>query len=124
MTASSTPINIRHWANGGKTSLDNLVLLCRRHHRLVHEGGFGVERIADGATQFTRPNGRVIAEHAQLPDARTIDGLRNSIPDARGQPIDAEDWTIPEGVLNLDLAISGLLRFEERGRVTNLDTHS
>ena len=54
--------HIRHWANGGETSLDNLALLCRRHHRLVHEGGFGVARIANGALRFTRPDGRVIAE--------------------------------------------------------------
>jgi len=108
--------HIQHWANGGMTSLDNLVLLCRRHHRLVHEGGFGVERIADGALRFTRPDGHVIAEHPRLPAARAIDGLRNPIFSASGQPIDAADWIIPEGVLNLDLAVSGLLRFEERGR--------
>jgi 5-methylcytosine-specific restriction endonuclease McrA len=29
--------HIRHWADGGTTSLDNLVLLCRQHHRAVHE---------------------------------------------------------------------------------------
>ena len=108
--------HIRHWADGGETSLDNLALLCRRHHRLVHEGGFGVERIADGALRFTRPDGRVIAEHQRLPDAPAIDGLRNLIFGARGQPIDAADWIIPEGALNLDLAVSGLMRFEERGR--------
>jgi hypothetical protein len=108
--------HIRHWANGGKTSLDNLILLCRRHHRLVHEGGFGVEPVADGVIQFTRPDSRVIAEHPRLPDARAIDGMHNSIPGAHDQPIDAADWIIPEGVLNLDLAVSGLMRFEERGR--------
>ncbi len=36
--------HIHHWAQGGETSVDNLVLLCRHHHRLVHEGGFGVAR--------------------------------------------------------------------------------
>ncbi|HEV7680023.1 MAG TPA: DUF222 domain-containing protein [Candidatus Dormibacteraeota bacterium] len=32
--------HVRHWADGGETRLDNLVLLCRRHHRVVHEGGW------------------------------------------------------------------------------------
>jgi hypothetical protein len=35
--------HIRHWADGGTTSIDNLVLLCRRHHRLVHHRRFTVE---------------------------------------------------------------------------------
>ena len=30
--------HVKHWADGGETKLDNLVLLCRRHHRLIHEG--------------------------------------------------------------------------------------
>ena len=45
--------HIVHWADGGETSLNNLVLLCRRHHRLVHEGGFGVHTKADGQVFFT-----------------------------------------------------------------------
>jgi hypothetical protein len=40
--------HIRHWADGGETSMDNLLLLCRRHHRLVHEEGFGLNRGTDG----------------------------------------------------------------------------
>ena len=32
--------HILHWISGGETNLDNLVLLCRRHHRMVHEGGW------------------------------------------------------------------------------------
>jgi hypothetical protein len=32
--------HIQHWADGGKTEMDNLVLLCRRHHRMVHEEGW------------------------------------------------------------------------------------
>ena len=34
--------HIQHWAQGGPTTLSNLVLLCRRHHRAVHEEGFQV----------------------------------------------------------------------------------
>ncbi len=36
--------HVHHWAQGGETTLGNLVLLCRRHHRLVHEGGYRVDR--------------------------------------------------------------------------------
>jgi hypothetical protein len=40
--------HIEHWVDGGVTSLDNLVLLCRGHHRAVHEGGFTVRRHETG----------------------------------------------------------------------------
>jgi len=73
----------------------------------VHEGGFGVERIADGALRFTRPDGRVITEHPRLPDARDIEDFRH-------QPIDAADWIIPGDALDLGLAISGLIQSGER----------
>ena len=49
--------HIEHWVDGGATSLDNLVLLCRRHHRLVHEGGFTLERQADGTVAFFYKDG-------------------------------------------------------------------
>jgi len=49
--------HVHHWSDGGATSLDNLVLLCRRHHRAVHEGGFGVIRGLDGVLTFLRPDG-------------------------------------------------------------------
>jgi hypothetical protein len=44
--------HIIHWADGGETSLDNLVLLCRHHHHLVHEGGFDCRRSKDGEIWF------------------------------------------------------------------------
>jgi hypothetical protein len=37
------PHHIKHWADGGAKTLDNLVLLCRRHHRRVHEEGWKLE---------------------------------------------------------------------------------
>jgi hypothetical protein len=54
--------HIRHWAHGGPTTLSNLTLLCRRHHRAVHEEGFQVDREPDGALRFRRPDGRLLAE--------------------------------------------------------------
>jgi len=38
--------------------LSNLAMLCRRHHRAVHEEGFQIERLADGELCFGRPDGR------------------------------------------------------------------
>jgi hypothetical protein len=40
--------HLRHWIDGGPTALWNVWLLCRRHHRLVHEGGWRLERDPDG----------------------------------------------------------------------------
>jgi hypothetical protein len=56
--------HVRHWADGGETRLDNLVLLCRRHHRLVHEDGFGVHPGADGEFVFTDPDGKMLPQAA------------------------------------------------------------
>jgi hypothetical protein len=54
--------HIRHWAHGGPTTLSNLTMLCRRHHRAIHEEGYQVERQPDGELQFRRPNGWIIPE--------------------------------------------------------------
>jgi len=52
----------RHWANGGPTTLSNLAMLCRRHHRAVHEEGYQVERQIDGELRFRRPDGRLLPD--------------------------------------------------------------
>ena len=56
--------HLRHWAQGGPTTMSNLALLCRRHHRMVHEEGYEVERSPDGALEFRRPDGRAIPDIA------------------------------------------------------------
>jgi len=61
--------HIRHWAQGGPTTLSNLVLLCRRHHRAVHEEGYQVDRQPDGELRFRRPDGRVIPNVPRPPEA-------------------------------------------------------
>ena len=40
--------HVKHWANGGETKLDNLITLCGFHHRLVHEGGYGLSAPTTG----------------------------------------------------------------------------
>ena len=59
--------HIDHWADGGRTALDNLVLLCRRHHRAVHEEGFRVEVDAGGEVSFRRPDGRALPSAPAAP---------------------------------------------------------
>lgn len=46
-----------HWAHGGETRLDNLVLLCWHHHRLVHEGGYAIEDAPNGELRFRNRHG-------------------------------------------------------------------
>jgi hypothetical protein len=57
--------HVTHWADGGETALDNLVLLCRPHHRAVHED-FSVE-MADGRPVFSRPDSTRLDEDRAPP---------------------------------------------------------
>jgi hypothetical protein len=52
--------HVRHWSAGGETSLDNLMLLCSRHHRLVHEGRFQIDKDYRDRWIFKRPDGRAV----------------------------------------------------------------
>ena len=83
--------HVKHWANGGETSLDNLILLCPTHHRLVHEGGFDVQRLDDGMFRFTNPHGLAIRpprrQATSSPDTIIIQN------DALGLAIDCETAT-------------------------------
>jgi hypothetical protein len=52
--------HIRHWAAGGPTDAENLVMLCGYHHRLVHDAGWRMKPRNDGALEFVRPDGHAI----------------------------------------------------------------
>jgi hypothetical protein len=52
--------HIVHWADGGETRLENLLLLCRGHHRAVHEGRVRVCRGADDSVAFFTAGGRAL----------------------------------------------------------------
>ncbi len=91
--------HIEHWLSGGETSLGNLVLLCRRHHRCLHELGFGLLRAEDGTLVFTDPQGRRI--HASM-----------RISSERGDPVELppSPWPITEEEIDYDACIDVLLQ--------------
>ena len=105
--------HVKHWADGGRTALDNMVLLCRRHHRAVHEEGFRVTLDADGGVQFVGPDGHPLPEAPPAPAwtgpalQPTNDGLAEA-----GIEIDADTATPTwRGErLDLDYAMSVLWR--------------
>lgn len=59
--------HIQHWANGGETKPSNLLLLCRFHHRAVHEGGHTIQRLDDGALRFVDATGEVVSPECTQP---------------------------------------------------------
>jgi len=61
--------HIRHWADGGETTLRNLVEAWGFHHGRLHEGGFGLARGADATRVFRRPDG------ARIPSAPLADAI-------------------------------------------------
>jgi hypothetical protein len=95
--------HIDHWAHGGETSLDNLVLLCGSHHRLLHEGGIGVTRTASGRLEFRDGKKRVVD---RVPETVEVQGealgaierwvaaanlridAQTNFPDWDGSPVD------------------------------------
>jgi hypothetical protein len=109
--------HIHHWARGGRTDLGNLVLLCRHHHRLLHEGGFSVEARPRGRLVFRRPDGHALpavpsprrGDHHELRRRNRRAGLaiddKTSEPDWYGDPLD------------LDYAVDGLAAAD--GRLTS-----
>ena len=62
--------HIRHWADGGETSLENLITLCRYHHRALHRDEYRIERDAGGEPIFVDSRHRPIppAIHPQFED--------------------------------------------------------
>ena len=79
----------------------------------MHEHGFGVERTADNDIRFSRPDGRLIEEHPQLPATGSIEGLQRGNRKT-GEAIDAASWIIPGDTLDYGMAIEGLMWKQEQ----------
>jgi hypothetical protein len=105
--------HIHHWADGGETRLNNLVLLCRHHHRMVHEGGYGVRMLPSGNVEFTWPDG---ARMPFGPDTR----FRGNVFEMEAQNRQAgieitPETTVPYWLgesMDCDMAVEGLIQRE------------
>jgi len=111
--------HIVHWADGGATELDNLVLLCRYHHVLVHEKGFGCQRTERGEVAFTTPAGSRMPAAGELPalfeqDVRRGLEARNH---RRGIHVTAHScWSLSGGGrYDLHWVVEGLYREARHG---------
>ena len=90
--------HVEHWADGGATRLDNLVLLCRRHHRAIHEGGFRVTRGRAGALTFLRPDGAPLQAAPAVPTGLPL-GLRALTPATETLPTwDGTRFDLPSAI--------------------------
>jgi Domain of unknown function (DUF222)/HNH endonuclease len=107
--------HVDHWANGGHTDLSNLVNLCSHHHRLLHEGGYRIERGAHGALRFRRPDGRAMPTHPPRPT-----GEPHQIPNRNRQHgLDITHQTCMPQIyagdkLDLHLVVAGLADTDPR----------
>ena len=59
--------HIRYWSHGGTTSLDNMIRLCRHHHRHIPEHGYLITVATGGTFTFHRPDGTPIPPVHPLP---------------------------------------------------------
>ncbi|MEX2529378.1 MAG: HNH endonuclease, partial [Gemmatimonadota bacterium] len=82
--------HIVHWENGGETRLSNLVSLCRRHHRAVHEEGFRVQVFSDGRLRFLDRLGWPLPDCAP-PSRLGPDPVARLITDHKRRGIDPDE---------------------------------
>jgi hypothetical protein len=97
--------HVDHWAQGGETTLHNLLLLCRHHHRAVHEGGYRVDRQG----RFFYPWGGQIQSSPRLPRGQ-LDELAE-----RNRDLAIDAGTCASGLgdcLDLAAAVDYLLEIE------------
>jgi hypothetical protein len=124
--------HVEPWSDGGETSLSNVLLLCRRHHRAVHEEGFSMELAPSGEARFYRPDGRLLPaapalpELAGAPDTALVSRLashgvavnaRETLPAWWGGPVDYAweiDWLLCRPPHNSHYAESRIMPSDRR----------
>lgn len=117
--------HIEHWADGGKTCLSNLCLLCRRHHDYLHEGGYKLTRDVNGALHFFHPGGwEILPSPALIGQSggrsgcmpRGDRGLRARSRRARLSIDPGTAWTGSGERMNLDLCMLAVSAAKERSK--------
>jgi hypothetical protein len=107
--------HIRHWADGGETSLENLACLCSYHHLHLHEYGFTVVVDAKAGLVFRDPRGRVIAP---VPVAAAPPELGWPTIEAQNRELDLRAEVLPKGwngaPVNWTWVIRDILATDER----------
>jgi len=103
-------VDVHHvvfWANGGKTALGNLVTVCRRHHRLVHEGGYRLSMARPGRVCVERPDG---TEILAVPSPPPVRGPGLAERQWRAKVVGEPDSDVCRGErFDLPMTIDGLL---------------
>jgi len=109
--------HIKHWADGGETKLDNLVTLCRHHHRLIHEGGFDVQMGTTGQPIFCDPQGKSIPQAPMTRFRGNVFGLMTQNRRA-GVDVSAEtcipDWCGEK--MDDDLVVGKLIELDSQSQ--------
>jgi hypothetical protein len=103
--------HIQHWLQGGETSVDNVLLLCTRHHHLVHEDGWTIERGEDGSWQFVAPSGEVLPAEPRIEVTGDTLTWLQEWADQHGVDL-GPDANYPQwdgSPLDYDLAVAGLM---------------
>ena len=77
--------HVKHWIDGGRTELANLVLLCERDHHALHDGEFEIEPLGRQRFRFVRSDGRLLVTHPEPA------GLTGSSHTLESQPAPADD---------------------------------
>ena len=85
--------HIKHWADGGETKLENLLLLCGHHHRLLHEEGWKVEWWAEGQAAFIDPRGQTHMGRPRQAPSLEPNPVEALIEDTRSRGADPDFYT-------------------------------
>ena len=117
--------HIHHWADGGETSLENLVTLCRYHHRELHRGEYRIERSAGGELIFMEAQQRVIppAIHPQFGDRHGSGVVADTAdtPDASYTPDASDTADTANPTTNTTTAADRLERLQAEHRARGVD---